>query len=331
MKAFVVIPNWNGAELVASCLASLQQQTQEHTIVVVDNGSSDDSVKVISSQFPGVIVLQNERNLGFAGGVNTGLRYALQNGADYIALFNNDAVADKNWLKYLIKTAGQQPRAGIITSKLLRIDKKTIDSTGEQYSTWGTPFARGRGELDTGQYDRPETVLAASGGASLYRTAMLREIGLFDERFFAYYEDDDISLRARLAGWEVWYEPEAVAYHHVGATSSKLGDFTLYHQYKNFVFLALKNLPWELLLKHGWKILGVFIFKLLLLLRKLKLALFIKLIAIVIWQLSGILYSRWQIQSKRQIKPVELDKLLYHAPPPTQPGLARWLEKHRRS
>lgn len=331
MKVFIVIPNWNGADLIGECLESLQQQTQGHSVAVVDNASDDNSLAIIGSKFPDVIILQNERNLGFAGGVNTGIRYALDQQADFVALFNNDAVADKHWLQKLMAAMKQQPRAGIVTGKLLQIDKQTIDSTGDQYSTWGTPFARGRGEIDTGQYQRPEAVLAASGGASLYRTEMLHEIGLFDERFFAYYEDVDISLRARLANWEVWYEPTAVAYHHIGASSRKLGDFSLYHQYKNFTYLALKNLPAELLLKHGWKIGGVFIFKLLLLLKKLKIGLAVKLLAVVVWRLLGILYSRWKIQNKRKIIPAELDKLLYHAPPPTQPGLAKCLQRLRRS
>src|SRR5207253_2984925 len=138
-----------------------------------------------------------------------------------IALFNNDAVADKNWLQSLVNTMSANSEVGIATSKLLLEDKKHIDSTGDFYSIWGMPLPRGRNQLDNGQFDKPEEVFGATGGASLYRAKMLNEIGLFDEKFFAYYEDVDISFRARLAGWKVYYQPKAIAYHGLSKTSSR--------------------------------------------------------------------------------------------------------------
>ncbi|HMS49841.1 MAG TPA: glycosyltransferase family 2 protein [Candidatus Saccharibacteria bacterium] len=249
-KIFVVIPNWNGADLIADCLKSLEAQTQTAHIVVVDNGSVDESTEIITKQFPNIHLISLPKNTGFSGGVNTGIRYAMKQGADAIALFNNDAVANKTWLAQLVSTLGCNPKAGIATGKLLRLDKKHFDSTGDFYTVWAMPFPRGRNQVDEGQYDRPEEVFGASGGASLYRTRLFEDIGLFDEFFFAYLEDVDVSFRAQLAGWNVQYTPTAEAYHHVSATSSKLGKFSRYHYVKNFYMVYAKNMPLKLYVKY---------------------------------------------------------------------------------
>ncbi len=126
---------------------------------------------------------------------------------DYIGLFNNDAVADKDWLKNLTQVLDENSDTGIVTCKLVDANNQHLDSTGDIYTVWGLPFPRGRGEPVSTKYDDKTDIFAASGGASLYRTKMLEEIGLFDEDFFAYYEDVDLSFRAQLAGWKVKYAP----------------------------------------------------------------------------------------------------------------------------
>ncbi len=113
MKIAVVIPNWNGADLIAECLQSLKHQTQECQIIVVDNGSIDDSVYIIEERFPEVILIALHKNTGFAGGVNTGIRYALDKGFNAVALFNNDAVADKHWLRGLTREMEQREDIGL--------------------------------------------------------------------------------------------------------------------------------------------------------------------------------------------------------------------------
>lgn len=312
----VVIPNWNGADYIIDCLESLQKQSQKGLIVVVDNGSVDNSVDIIEKNFPEVVLLKQQKNLGFAGGVNKGIRYALDNGADLVALLNNDAVAEENWLKNLVDTSASSPNIGIVTGKLTRIDRILLDSTGENYSVWGMPFPRGRDQKDSGQYDDLEEVFGATGGASLYKTEMLKEIGLFDEEFFAYYEDVDISFRAQLAGWKVLYEPKAVAYHHVSATSSKLGSFTRYHATKNFYLLYAKNMPgW-----FYWKYLPLFS------IQSLRLALSSLLKGGILPYLKGalkahlltvhVLRERHKIQSNRKVSANYIDKLLYKKRPP---------------
>lgn len=247
---YIVIPNWNGEEYISNCLEALIGQAQSSNIVVVDNGSVDKSVSIIKNRFPEVTLLDFKNNAGFAGGVNRGIKYAIKSGAEYIALLNNDAVADKNWLKNLVEVAEKHKTVGIVTGKLMRDDKQTIDSTGETLRVNGMPHPRGRNEIDKGQYEKSNYVFGATGGASLYRVEMLKQIGLFDEKFFAYFEDVDISFRAQLAGWKVYYEPKAIAYHKVGGTSSKLGPFSRYHSTKNFHILFLKNMPGAIFWKY---------------------------------------------------------------------------------
>lgn len=251
-KIAVVIPNWNGAEYLGACLDSLLKQSLPARIIVVDNASADGSLELLG-KFAGVEVIRNGRNLGFAGGVNTGFRRAIEDGAKYVATLNNDAVADKDWLKELAGCLDRHPEAGIVTSKILSADGKHVDSTGDFLTVWGLPYPRGRGETDSDKYDEPGEVFGASGGASLYRAKVLKEIGLFDEAFFAYYEDVDLSFRAQLAGWKVRYRPTAVVHHKIGATSGKIKGFAAYHTMKNQPLVLYKNLPKRYWNRVGWR------------------------------------------------------------------------------
>ncbi len=247
-KVSVVVPNWNGKESLASCLESLLAQTQPGNIIVVENGSTDGSAKFLEASYKDrITVLQQSKNLGFAGGVNVGIRYALENGSEFIALFNNDAVAEKNWLEELTKVLKTHPTVGISTCKLVEDNRDHFDSTGDFYTTWGLPYPRGRDEPLSNVYDDQTKVFAGSGGASLYRTTMLNEIGMFDADFFAYYEDVDVSFRAQLAGWGVLYVPSAVAFHAHGTTSSRIKGFTTQQTMKNLPQLLWKNVPFSLL------------------------------------------------------------------------------------
>lgn len=246
-KLYVVVPNWNGADRIKSCLDSLRAQTRDHEVIVVDNGSVDESVMLVERDYPEVILIKHPKNKGFAGGVNAGLRYAIQHKATYTALLNNDAVADESWLKNLVEFLDANPKSGIVTSKIADANKSHLDSTGDLYTVWGLPFPRGRGEAYSDKYDKDTWVFGASGGASLYRIKMLEEIGLFDEDFFAYYEDVDISFRAQLAGWKVGYQPKALVYHEIGATSRTIKGFAAYQTLKNLPLLLWKNVPWSLM------------------------------------------------------------------------------------
>lgn len=244
---YCVVPNFNGSSDLKACINSLLSQTLSCNVIVVDNNSSDASIDVLNEYSDKITVLKNEKNLGFAGGVNTGLKFALEHKADCIALFNNDAVADPNWLENLYGRIKSNEQLGIVTSKIVSIDGAFFDSTGDFYTAWGMPFPRGRHKNTSDQYDEFGYVFSGSGCASLYRADMLKEIGLFDEDFFAYFEDVDISFRAQLAGWKVAYEPTALVRHKIGATSSKMSGFGTYQTFKNLPLLMLKNVPLSLL------------------------------------------------------------------------------------
>lgn len=312
----VVVPNWNGEEYLSECLRSLEKQSIATSIIVVDNGSSDQSVEIVQKKFPKVELIILKENAGFAGGVNTGIKHAMKSGADLVALFNNDAVADSLWLEKLVECLVSYPSAGIATGKLMRSDKKRIDSTGEFYSTWGMPFPRGRNQIDNGQYNKAEPVFAATGGASLYRTKMLKEVGLFDENFFAYFEDVDISFRAQLAGWSVRYTPNAVAYHHVGGTSGKLGSFTRYHSIKNFILLYNKNMPGRLF----WKYKPLFLTQLFRMflgsLRDKQTATFFRSFVRAVVLMPQTLMARHTIQKRRKLSTEDIGRMLHAGRPP---------------
>jgi len=253
-KVAVIVPNWNGYKYLPACLDSLLAQSIPTEIIVVENGSTDGSLELLQTNYPLVTVLPQPKNLGFAGGVNVGLRYALDNNLRYAALFNNDAVADRHWLKHLVESLESHQDAGIATCKFMTIDRSHLDSTGDTYTTWGLPYPRGRGETDLNKYDAQTDIFGASGGASLYRCAMFKEIGLFDEDFFAYYEDVDLSFRAQLAGWKVIYNPKAMAYHQIGGTSGKIKGFTTYQTLKNLPLVWFKNVPTRFFWKIGWRL-----------------------------------------------------------------------------
>jgi len=252
-RVIIIILNWNGIEDTLECLDSLQKQSYKNAqLLVVDNGSTDNSKELLekyAKNYKNTKTIYNKKNLGFAGGVNSGIKWGLKNNFEYLVLFNNDATADKEWISNLLESA-KDKQVGIVTGLLLHEDGKTIDSSGDWMSSWGLAFPRSRGQKEN---ERPEAglVFGATGGASLYKADMLNEIGLFDEDFFAYYEDADISFRAQLAGWKVSYNPKAIAYHKQGATSKKIPGFTIYQTFKNLPLLLIKNVPSGLILSMG--------------------------------------------------------------------------------
>lgn len=307
----VVIPNWNGKEDLAACLDSLSHQSMPHKVIVVDNGSVDGSVDFVRNNYQKVDLIALPRNTGFSGGVNTGIQRALEQGFSYIALLNNDAVVDRFWLEELFILAEEKTKSAIVTGKILKSNKKTIDTTGDQYGVWGLPHPRGRDEIDNGQYDQAEEVTAACGGASLYRASALSSIGIFDERFFAYYEDVDISLRARLLGWSVWYTPKAITYHKVGATSSRLGDFTRYQSLKNYMLLYLNNMPGLLFWKHLPKYLFGVLWISLSNLKIGKVTLVLKAHFYVFTHFIGILLTRYRTMRRKVLSNKKFEQLLF--------------------
>ena len=323
-SVLIVVLNWNGIEDTKKCLDSLLKQSyQDFKVLVVDNGSVDDSLSIlhkIEAKNDSVTVIANPKNKGFAGGVNTGITYAIKQNFDAVALFNNDAEADKEWLSELVMGLKQKDTS-IATGLLLHEDGKTIDSTGDYYSIWGMPFPRNRGDKAS---EAPNSgfVFSGSGGASLYKTDLFKEIGLFDESFFAYYEDLDISFRTQLAGYKVYFTNKAIAYHKQGATSKKIPGFTIYQTFKNIPLLFTKNVPAGLLLPIGIRfvLLYVLIFG-----NAIKNGAgwpaFKGVLASIGYFWTSALWKRLVIQRNKKVSAEYINSVLYHDIPPEQTGM----------
>ena len=247
----IIVLNWNGSDDAIECIESLMCQTLKPAIIVVDNNSSDNSVDVFESyiashQKESITLIKNSQNLGFAGGINTGLRYAITQKFELVGVLNPDAIADANWCESLSKELSDHDNCGIVTGVLARRDGKTIDSSGDFYTTWGLPGPRGRDEPIKNVPDKPGEVFGATGGGAIYRAAIFNNIDMFDEDFFMYYEDVDLSFRAQLAGWKVRFTPEAIAYHKIGASSKKVPGLAVYNTFKNLPLVFIKNVPGKL-------------------------------------------------------------------------------------
>jgi GT2 family glycosyltransferase len=249
----VIIPNWNGAAHLPACLDALQGQTfTGFETIVVDNGSRDDSLRLLADNYPQVKVVPLPRNLGFAGGCNAGLRAAE---GEFLCILNNDTQVERNWLSELLSALERRPDAGMATPKVRLWDDRTrLHTTGDYVRSNGIPDSRGVWEVDEGQYDSQVYVFGAAGVAPAYRRIMLDDIGLFDADFVSYCEDVDLSWRAQLAGYRCVYAPRAVLYHKVSATGK--GVIRSFRVARNTIWTLVKNLPSELWRKHRGEILS---------------------------------------------------------------------------
>ena len=180
-RVAIIILNWNCADDSIACAKSILAQTEPSDIIFADNNSSDNSVNKIEyfiNKRNSMYLIKNNKNLGFAGGINSGLRQALSKKYDYIALLNPDATADKNWLKFLVKEMDKHNRCGITTGLMIRSNTGTIDSTGEFYTTWGLPGPRNRDEPVKNAPSKPGEVFGATGGGAIYRAAIFDDIDM---------------------------------------------------------------------------------------------------------------------------------------------------------
>ena len=204
---------------------------------------------MVQGEFSGVRLICNRENRGFCAANNQGIAAA---SGEWIALLNNDAEAEEHWLAALRRAFDGRPDVGMAASKILVWeDPRRIDKAGHLIYPDGQNRGRGSGEMDRGQYDRVEETLWPDGCAAMYRRAMLDLIGGFDEDFFAYADDAELGLRARIAGWKCLYMPDAVVRHHRGATLGLQSARRLELIERNRVLLAVKLFPWSLLWLNG--------------------------------------------------------------------------------
>ncbi len=239
----IIIVNWNGKRFLKGCFDSIyRQKVSSIEVIFVDNGSTDGSIEFVRENFPQTVIVENGQNLGFAAANNRGI---LKARGKYIATLNNDTELKGAFIEKIISAAeGADKSVGMWAPKILSLDERdVIDSVGGLL-IYPDGLAKGRGRLekDRGQYDSEE-VFIPSACAAVYRKKMLDEIGLFDEDFFAYCEDTDLGMRARLAGWGARGVPEAVVYHYYSGTGGKYTPLKAYLVERNRLWVALKNFP----------------------------------------------------------------------------------------
>lgn len=238
----VIIPNLNGIKYLKNCLESLQTcEETDFPVVVVDNGSTDGSAGLVEREFPSVTLIRFPENRGFSAAVNAGIRAAR---TPFVILLNNDTTVEKHFVSFLTNAVKEDGKYFSAGAKMVSMDDPdVIDDAGDYYCALGWAFARGKGKRRT-RYDRRCNVFAACGGAAVYRTDVLKELGLFDEAHFAYLEDIDIGYRARLHGYLNRYEPKAVVRHAGSASSgSRYNEFKIRLSSRNSVYLIGKNMP----------------------------------------------------------------------------------------
>jgi GT2 family glycosyltransferase len=311
-RTTVVIPNLNGRHFLGPCLDALAAQTDSDLEpIVVDNGSDDGSVAFARERFPYTRVVELGRNHGFAGAVNAGITAAR---GELVAFLNNDAEPEPTWLDELRQCLERHPDAAAATAKLVNSHAtQLLDGAGDGLTASFLPFVRGHGNQDADRYNEEIQVFGASGTASLWRTDVLQMLGGFDERFFAYYEDVDLSFRARLLGYEIWYAPRAVAAHRRGGTAGNDLRFTLYHPAKNRWFFLLKNAPAGLLVRHPLGLVAGEGFWWMRALRSRSPITLLRAYAEVARHLRGLLKERRRLQRSRVVTAGELDRLLGRA------------------
>lgn len=245
----VIIPNYNGKQFLAACLASLAGQSYPLVrVIVVDNGSSDGSLAWLNEHYPDVHCLSLPENRGFSAAVNAGIEAA---SSPWIFLLNNDTELPVDCLEQLILAAEKHPEFDFFSPKMLSFAERTVlDGAGDGYLRGGAGYRLGTMEPDGPPYDQPDPIFGACAGAVLYRRSVFERIGLFDEDFFAYLEDVDLNLRMNRAGIRGYFIPQAVVYHIGSATTgSKINSFTVRLSTRNSFLVLLKNYPFSFFIR----------------------------------------------------------------------------------
>lgn len=249
-RIFAITVNWNRADDTLECLDSLVKSgVKTSSIIVVDNGSTDGSVELISREMPSIQIMKMDENLGYIKGVNRGISRALENGAQTILLINNDATIDHDAIDIMLEAAERRKEAGILGPKILYSGRNVIWFAGGRFNwRWGFSSHPGMDEADVTE-DKEEKVDFITGCVMMVRREVFEEIGLFDEGYWMYAEDLDFCLKALIKGWESWVIPSAVAHHKVSASSGVKGSNVMtrmrsYYYAKNMLILV-KNIPWS--------------------------------------------------------------------------------------
>ncbi|HEY3132491.1 MAG TPA: glycosyltransferase family 2 protein [Acidobacteriota bacterium] len=318
MKVSVIIPNWNGEKLLPVCLGALRKQTlRPNEVVLVDNNSGDRSIELAQRCYPGIFILRLTRNFGFGYAINRGIEVS---DSDLVLLLNNDTEVMNNWIETLHDFFSKNPQALFCACKMLNYyDRTLLDGAGDCLTRGGIPYKIGSAQKDGAPYSISRKVLGASGGACAFRRVFFEQVGMFDERFFMYLEDVDLSLRAQLQGVECYYVPSAVVYHmeaqsdpgRAGRASNPQTPARTYWITRNRVLLLAKNYPTTLLFRYCVPILWGFLKSLAFHLFKTGYAgSYVRGLCRGLWDISLIRADRRAIQSSIKIPLQNLQRLL---------------------
>lgn len=254
----IIIPNYNGKKLLENCIETLTKQTfREFKVLVVDNGSTDGSERITSAEVELEVIALKE-NTGFCGAVNIGIRHVK---TPYVILLNNDTEVETEFVGELLLGIKKSER--IFSAGAMMIDyhdREHIDNAGDYYTALGWAVARGKGK-QIADYGKECGVFSCCGGAAIYRTEILRRIGEFDERHFAYLEDVDMGYRARIYGYENRYIPRAKVYHVGSATTgTRYNEKKVFLAARNSIYVIYKNMPLvQLMINLPFILAGIFI------------------------------------------------------------------------
>jgi len=241
-KVFIIILNWNNEPDTSECLESaLQIVYSNYKIVLIDNGSTDNSFELIMKKYAAngkISLLRNNKNLGYTGGNNLGIKYALDNGADYVLVLNNDTVVDKNLIDELSKPFKMQENLAVTTPKIYFYSKRDVlwSAGGEFDSKELIVTMNGFNQYDSDKYNYEQDCTFTTGAAMFIKASVLEKVGAFDEALFHSGEDLDLSLRITQSGYGMKYVPSAVLWHKVMASSGKgeeMSPLGAYYEYRN--------------------------------------------------------------------------------------------------
>lgn len=307
----IVIVAWNSAAHLPVCLAALLKQTmRDFEIIVVDNGSTDGSLYVIESR-PADVPICIKRlpaNRGFAVANNIGVQLAR---GEWIVLLNADAYPEPDWLENLLKATEQNPQFNFFSSRQIQYnDPHLLDGAGDEYHVSGLAWRRYYNHIQSEYGLQQEEIFGACAAAAMYRRENFLRVGGFDEDYFSYFEDVDLSFRLRLAGGRCLYVPNAVVHHVGSASTGKLSDFVVYYGHRNLVWAYIKNMPailfWLFLSLH----IAMNLFFMISFIFKGKGSAIIKAKLDAIRGVPSVLKKRRQVQALRKVSTKEISRFM---------------------
>jgi GT2 family glycosyltransferase len=245
---YIVILNWNNADDTIECLQSISNSDfQSYVPIVVDNGSTNGSDKEIRERFPAISMIKLASNLGYAKGNNVGIQYALESGADYILVLNNDTLIDETMLRKLVEFAETKPNAGIVGPLMFCADPENTLFAAGSFINWykGDTTHRGmyQSEVDYPTPQIPEPADFIVGCGALVSRKFVEEVGIMNTEYFLNYEDVEWGLRAWQNGFEVWFTPDSIMWHKVSSTLGKASPENTYYMTRNALLFFWKNAP----------------------------------------------------------------------------------------